>query len=295
MQIKTNNLTLETVTYGNKSHPCIMLIRGLGSQLIQWNADFIQRFVASGYFVVVFDNRDMGLSERIVYSRKDTDISIQKLLTGENAHAPYSALDMAQDVIDLMDTLEIDKAHIYGISLGGMISQILAHDYTDRVLSATIVMSSNGAEGLSQMLPEAIEALSAKVTLRTVDTMVDFFIEKAGVFSSTVPKKISQSMREGITALVQRGYDPDGQARQWLAILKTRHLASLVEYNKNTTVPCLVMHGEDDILIGIDHGRCIADTIPNAEFKSWGKWGHDSPPHMIEPLASAVLEFIKDK
>ena len=293
MRIQTKNTYLEVVTHGDKSNPCMILVRGLGSQLIQWENNFIQGFVDKGYYVVTFDNRDIGLSEKFSdFTREQTEESIGKIMGGKDAPAPYSTLDMADDVVNLMDVMGIKKAHVYGASMGGMIVQILAHNYPKRFLSATIVMSSNGKEGLSEMSEDVKKAFSAKLNLESEEDVLEYLIKQWKISGSKGFPISLDVLRANMQKVLSRGYHPDGQARQWLAILKSKFLIDAVAYNENTKIPCLVLHGQEDALIGVDHGKCIAEHIPNARFKSWAGWGHDNPPEMSDPIVAEVTEFI---
>ena len=296
MQVKTKNLTLETVTHGDKKNPCMILVRGLGSQLVQWNDNFIQGFVDNGYYVVTFDNRDIGLSQRIEgFNLEQTEDSIKMLLWGRDAPAPYSALDMADDVIDLMDALNIEKAHIYGVSLGGIITQLLAHDHPDRFITSTIVMSTNGKAGLSEMSDEMKSVMYTKTADHTPEEIAKRLVAQGRLSRSPKFPVSDEAAMQGALSLIKRGYDTEGEARQFLAILKGSTLVDMVAYNENTKIPCLVLHGNDDPLVGVDHGRSIAEHIPNAEFKSWDGWGHDNPPEMSAPIIEEFLRFIKSK
>ena len=296
MQVKTKNLTLETVTHGDKKNPCMILVRGLGSQLVQWNDNFIQGFVDNGYYVVTFDNRDIGLSQRIEgFKLEQTGASIKMLLEGEDAPAPYSALDMADDVIDLMDALNIEKAHIYGVSLGGIITQLLAHNYPDRFITNTIVMSTNGKAGLSDMSNKMKSMMHEKTSAQTPEDIANKLVAESKLTRSPKFPVSDEVAKQEALSLIKRGYDTAGEARQLLAILKGRALVDMVAYNEETKIPCLVLHGNEDPLVGVDHGRSIAEHIPNAEFKSWDGWGHDNPPEMSAPIIEEFLRFIKSK
>ena len=296
MQVKTKNLTLEAVTYGDKNNPCIILIRGLGSQLVQWHDNFIQSFVDNGYYVVIFDNRDTGLSQRIEnFSLEQTEASIKMLLEGKDAPAPYSVLDMADDVIDLMDALNIEKAHIYGVSLGGIITQLLAHDCPDRFITSTIVMSTNGKAGLSDMSNKLKSLMYIKASAHTPEDIANSMIAQSKLIGSPKFPVSDEVAKQEALSLIKRGYDTNGEARQLLAILKGRTLVDMVAYNKDTKIPCLVLHGNDDPLLGVDHGQSIAEHIPNADFKSWDGWGHDNPHEMCAPIIEEFLRFIKSR
>ena len=296
MQVKTKNLTLETVTHGDKKNPCMILVRGLGSQLVQWNDNFIQGFVDNGYYVVTFDNRDIGLSQRIEgFNLEQTEASIKMLLGGNDAPAPYSVVDMADDVIDLMDAMTIEKAHVYGVSLGGIITQLLAHNYPDRFITSTIVMSTNGKAGLSDMSDKMQSVMLQKIDPKTPEDMANILVGKSKLTGSPKFPVSDEIAKQEALSLIKRGYDTAGEARQLLAILKGRALVDMVAYNKETKIPCLVLHGNEDPLVGVDHGRSIAEHIPNAEFKSWDGWGHDNPPEMSAPIIEEFLRFIKSK
>ncbi len=157
-QMMANGIVIEYETHGKASDPALILVRGLGTQLIDWPASLLQQFVDDGFHVVVFDNRDVGLSEKFSAAGKP---DMKRIAKGELS-PPYTIADMAGDIVGLMDGLSVAKAHVVGISLGGMIVQVLAALNGARLLSMTSVMSSSGRPGLPGPTPAAAASLSAE-------------------------------------------------------------------------------------------------------------------------------------
>lgn len=154
-QIKANGIDMECETLGDPGDPALIMVRGLGTQLVSWPKAYLDTLAAAGLFVVIFDNRDVGLSQKFGdFGPADTTAVTQALKERRKPDLAYTLDDMAADAIGVMDALKIDKAHICGMSLGGMIVQVAAAQYPERLLSATSIMSSTGARDLPQSTPE---------------------------------------------------------------------------------------------------------------------------------------------
>lgn len=290
MQIHANGLTLEIQDHGDPAHPALILIRGLGSQMVHWPGNLIQGFVKSGLRVITFDNRDVGLSQRCPAPgiSADPDDILAHVKAGKEITPAYTLDDMAEDVIGLMDALAIARAHVFGISMGGAIAQILALNHPDRLLSDTIVMSTcrpltdraNLAEVLAHLLVYPATSDQAEQTL---------ILEYASLGSPGFP--MPEKDIRGLARLAwSRAGDTQGINRQALAtITATDRRADLARI----TTPCLVIHGIDDALINVERGAEIAAHIPASQYHAIEGMGHIITPLLAPRIISLVSDFIR--
>ena len=255
----------------------VILIRGQGTQMIHWPDTFYNAFADQGFRTIRFDNRDTGLSEKFDHIGEQALEAIRKqVAAGQSFEPPYTLEDMVLDVVHLMDALDIEKAHIVGISMGGFITQVLAAKYPARVLSMTSIMSASGGVD-----PQIIDLLWSQRLSK--DAYIKEWVDYIRMFGSPKYAEGDDHSREIAATAYDRCYSPDGANRQILAILaaKEMDLKSLV---KTITVPALVVHGENDGLIPPERGRETADLIPNATFKLVPGMGHDTPPQTGQAL-----------
>lgn len=285
MQIKANGIMLEVEEFGPKDGIPLILIRGLGSQLIHWPQNFYRGLGLRGYRTIIFDNRDMGLSQRCPapgVSGKATDI-LAALGRGETPKAAYGLDDMARDVVGLMDALGIARAHIFGISMGGGIGQILAGEHADRLLSATLVMTSarlRGPGNLQKMLSWPATREQAQ------DNWV------AGhAFWGTPGYPVSEAeMRTEAALAWDRGWSDEAENRQILAIMA---LSDRREALSRVALPCYVIHGADDALVPPDQGREIAELVPGAALDIIDGMGHVITPLLAPIIIDKLDAFIR--
>jgi pimeloyl-ACP methyl ester carboxylesterase len=285
--VKANNITIEYEESGDLTNPAIILIRGLGTQLIDWPMPFIDGLVNKGFRVVYFDNRDVGLSEKLENAGvPDMAEMMTKMMSGEAISPPYTVDDMALDVIGLMDVLKIETAHIVGISMGGMIAQILAVNHAQRLKSMTSVMSSSGNPDLPRPTGEAAEFLiGTPEDPSDRESVIAHGTESLRVFGSPGYPESEAVRREIYTARYDRCNDPAGVARQMAAIVAD---GSRVERLKTITVPTLVIHGLDDPLVPVEGGKDTATSIPNAKLELIEGMAHNIP----EPLCARLVDLI---
>jgi pimeloyl-ACP methyl ester carboxylesterase len=274
-----NGIDIEYVTEGDPSDPPLLLVMGLGAQLIAWPEAFVQGLRDRGYFIIRFDNRDSGLS-----SKWEGTPDIMSLLTGDATTAPYTVEDMADDAAALLAQLGISKAHVVGVSMGGMITQALVIHHPDHFLSAASIMSTTGDRSVGAPTGEAMTAL-----LRPIATSRDEAIE-ASVAASVVigsPKYPTDDamLRQRASSAYDRSYAPDGTVRQLAAILAS---PDRTEGLRGVHLPFLVVHGEDDPLVTLSGGRATAAAVPGATLVTIPGMGHDLP----EPLWGEITEDI---
>lgn len=284
MKIKTNGIELDTVTHGDKSNPALVLIRGLGSQKVHWVDELINGLVDAGFYVVTFDNRDVGRSDRCPAEgvvAKAEDI-LAMLKRDETPKPAYHLDDMARDVVGLMDALGIDKAHIFGISMGGAITQILACDHADRLLSATIVMSAahlRANDLLAQLL----------VYPQTREEHQESWVQGEHAWGSPGFPEPDDFFREQAGRAWDAGYDAEGINRQVLAIANSAERAGQLG---TVDLPVMVIHGRDDTLIPWQAGAEIAELIPNAGLHVIDGMGHTITPKLAPVLAEKLSAFL---
>ena len=284
--IQAGKIQLAYEESGSGEAGTVILIRGQGTQMIHWPASFYNAFAEQGFRTIRFDNRDTGLSEKFdQVGDKELEAIRKQIAAGDDFDPPYTLDDMALDVINLMDALNIEKAHIAGISMGGIITQVLTARFPSRVISMASIMSASGSVD-----PQIIDALWSQRLTR--EAFIDEWVAYIRAFGSPKYAKEDDHSRATAAAAFDRCYSPDGANRQILAILaaKTIDLPSLI---KTITIPALVVHGENDGLIPPERGRETADLIPNAKFVLVPGLGHDTPPKLGQPLADIVLDHIR--
>lgn len=287
MRIEANGIFLECETHGPVDGSPLILVRGLGSQLVHWPEELTDGFAAAGYRVITFDNRDVGLSARCPGpgADGDADVILADLRAGRAPRPAYLLSDMARDVICLMDALGIDRAHVFGISMGGGIVQLLACDHADRLLSAFIVMSS--ARNRNPSLAERLLSYPAS----REDYITSALQDDQSWGSPGYPAPESY-LREQAARAFDRGAEAEGVNRQLLAILNTPDRRDDL---RAINLPCLVIHGAEDTLLPSELGREIAALIPQSELDVIAGMGHVITPALSPEIVSRVGRFIRTR
>ncbi|CUS45305.1 Beta-ketoadipate enol-lactone hydrolase [hydrothermal vent metagenome] len=291
--LKANGIDLAYESFGDDDAEAILLISGLGTQMIRWTIPFCLDLAARGYRVIRFDNRDAGCSTHFA-DRPIPDFGAlaAMLMAGQRPDVPYTLNDMAGDAIGLLDALSIDRAHVVGRSMGGMIAQIAASEHPGRVLSLTSIMSGSG----NPSLPPAAPDVMAMMTTRAPDP----FADEAGFLAHSLAfaRRIAGSgypfdeevQRALLLEELRRAHDPGGFGRQIAAIAVTGDRRARLA---TITAPTLVVHGADDPLILPACGEDTASSIPGAEFMLVSGMGHDLPPALYRTMADAVERFAR--
>ncbi len=289
--VRANGLDIEYESLGDPADPAIVLIMGLGMQLIAWPDEFCQALVARGFRVVRFDNRDSGLSSRFK-GRRTPNLMLALLAArlGLPVRAPYSLGDMADDTIALMDKLQIARAHVVGVSLGGMIAQVLAARFPERLFSLTSIMSSSGNRRVSKSKPDVLRVLLARPPARDLDAVIEHFVALFAIIGSPGFPTERGARREIMTRWVQRAYDPAATGRQFLAVVASGDRRRLL---RGIAVPTLVIHGSDDPLVPLEAGRDTARNVPGAELMVIDGMGHDLPDPLLPVLAEAIVKHCR--
>jgi pimeloyl-ACP methyl ester carboxylesterase len=297
MKISSNGISIEVEDTGTlplqtngQARPVVLLIMGLGMQLVAWPPALVQGLVDAGYRVVRHDNRDMGLSQHFDHLGKPNVMwASVKYKLGLTITPPYSVQDMALDAVGVLDALQIDKAHIVGVSMGGMIAQRVAIAAPSRVLSLTSIMSSSGARGLPQAKPSVVRALFSRPKSSALEAVADYYVNFFKIIGSPGFPTDPVETRERILLGLKRSYHPEGTLRQMVAIAAD---AKRPEELAKITCPTLVIHGNDDPLVPYGNGVDTAKRIKGAELISIAGMGHDLPPGVVIKILEKILPFV---
>jgi pimeloyl-ACP methyl ester carboxylesterase len=257
-------------TFGDDADPTLLLVNGLGSQCINYAEAWCERFAAEGVRVVRFDNRDVGLSSKL-------------------AGIDYSMADMGHDALAVLDAVGVERAHVMGLSMGGMIVQRLAIDHPHRLLTMTSVMSRTGEDGFGQSSPEAL-ALLMGPPASSRDEYIDNHVAAIAVYGSRPDWIDEAEIRARAAAAYDRCFHPEGVARQMRAVLAD---GSRTEALRQVTTPTLVLHGSRDTLIDPSGGRRTAEVIPGAQYVEIDGMGHDYPPAVWDRWVSTWADFAR--
>ena len=287
-QVTSNGLTLEYDEHGDPSHPPLLLVIGLGAQMTLWPIELVEALVAKGFRVIRFDNRDIGLSEKMEGAKAPgviRQVIFGKL--GMKPKVPYTLSDMADDAMGVLDALGIDKAHIVGASMGGMIAQRIAIHHAHRVLSLTSIFSTTGNGKLPQADKKAIDTLTTPPASMEEDALIAHGIKIQTAIGSPGYRPDPEHQKVRIRDAVRRSVYPAGQMRQMAAIIHDGDRTALLA---DVNIPTLVLHGEDDPLVKVEGGRATAAAIPGAKLKTIPGWGHDLPMELVDEIADAIGE-----
>ncbi|HEV2140430.1 MAG TPA: alpha/beta hydrolase [Candidatus Dormibacteraeota bacterium] len=266
-----NGIELEYETFGDPTAPPLLLIGGLGTQMVSWDEEFCELLAARGFKVIRFDNRDAGLST---------------WMDGEGA---YSLDDMAADAAGLLDALGIPAAHIVGASMGGFIAQLVALNHPEHVLTLTSIMSGPSGDDHVRPTPEGTAVLLAPAP-NTRDERIEVGVRAKQILLGPSDPFDEPYERGRIARAVDRAYNPAGFIRQLQAIgaapSRTPRLSSV-------RVPTLVIHGDGDILVPVENGRLVASAVPGARLLEIPGMGHDIPKRVWGQVADAIADLAR--
>jgi pimeloyl-ACP methyl ester carboxylesterase len=286
--LEVNGITLSYDSVGDGKAEVILLIAGLGTQMIRWPEVFCDLLVARGYRVIRFDNRDSGCSTHLTdYPAPNFRALALALAAGQQPSVPYTLHDMAGDAIGLLDALGIECAHLVGRSMGGMIAQIAASEYPDRVWSLTSIMSSTG----NPSLPAASQDVMSMLTQPSPNPLEDEagFLKHSLAFARRIASPGYPFDEDAHRSLIleesRRAYNPTGFARQIAAVAAAGDLRPLLA---KITVPSLIVHGADDALVPVACGRDTASSIRGSEFMLIEGMGHDLPSSLYQTVADGI-------
>jgi len=290
--IKANGIDLAYEVSGGAGATPIVLVMGLGMPLVFWPDAVVDGLVKAGYRVVRLDNRDCGLSQRMVEEvHVPIASAMARSILGMEVHAPYTLADMAGDVAGVLDALAITRAHVVGTSLGGMIAQVLAARRPKRVASLVSIMSGSGNPYVSMARPRALSAILHRPERPDdVASVTDHLVHVMGVIGSRGYPPDAKALRSLCERAARRGYDTHGIARQMLAMLASGDRRAELE---KIRVPTLVIHGADDPLIPKSAGREVARIVPGAKLLEFDGMGHDLPAPLIPEIVTAIASHCR--
>jgi pimeloyl-ACP methyl ester carboxylesterase len=275
-----NGIDIEYVTSGDPADPTLLLVMGLGSQLISWPAAFVEQLAARGFFTISFDNRDSGLSTKF-----EGTPDFGALFGGDGTSAVYRVEDMADDAAALLTELGRQPAHVMGVSMGGMITQALVINHAPLFLSACSIMSTTGDRSVGAPTGEAVTALLRPVA-SSREEAVAASVEGTKVISSPgFPLDLALITRRAGEAY-DRSYSPEGTARQLGAILGSPDRTSGLA---NVKIPFLVIHGESDPLVTVSGGKATAAAVPGSKLILIPGMGHDLPEAVWPQIIDAIV------
>jgi len=282
---RANGIDIAYQTFGDKDASPLILIMGLGSQMVLWDGEFCRKLAAGGYRVIRFDNRDIGLSTKLDWMQvPDTTAVAAALQRGEVPVLPYTLEDMAADTAALLTALGYDKAHIVGESMGGMIGQIMAINPPERLLSLTSIMSSTGDPFLPPPSPEVLEILYTPFPTDH-NGFVESFVRTFKVLSGAAMPLSEALARKWAEQSYKRGLNPAGVARQFAAIMAA---GDRTEKLKSISIPTLVIHGDVDPLLPVECGLATATAIPGSRLKIIQEMGHALPEAVWPQIVAEI-------
>jgi pimeloyl-ACP methyl ester carboxylesterase len=286
-----NGIQIEYDTFGQPGEPPLLLIVGLACQLIHWDEALCEQLARRGHYVIRFDNRDAGLSTKFAEGGiPNIGPIIESSLSGVEIRPPYTIEDMADDVVGLLDTLGIEKAHICGISMGGMIAQTIALNHQQRVLSLISIYSHTGNPELPQPTEKALEGLLMPPPIER-EANITYTVDVWRTFSGTGFALDEDWLRKIAAQAYDRAFYPEGVARQLAAVMAQKNRKYDLE---SLRVPTLVIHGADDPLVPVEGGKDTAEAIPGAELMIIEGMGHDLPHDGAWPqIVNAIVGHTK--
>jgi pimeloyl-ACP methyl ester carboxylesterase len=280
-----NGVELEYETVGDPAGRPLLLVQGLGAQLTSIEDGLCQELASRGFLVVRYDNRDVGLSTWFDHARP---VNLAAIYGGDHASLAYTLEDMADDAVAVLDAAGVRSAHVAGISLGGMIAQLLATRHPDRVRSLASIMSTTGDRAVGQPTGEAASILVAPMPSDREGFIEQAVVNAKAIGSGTAYPFDAEAVRRGAARGYDRAYHPRGTGRQFAAILaagdRTPALGTI-------RVPTLVVHGEEDQIIGVSGGEATAAAIGGARLLRVPGLGHELPPGFWPVLADALIEL----
>ncbi|MFX1573363.1 MAG: alpha/beta fold hydrolase [Promethearchaeota archaeon] len=282
---KVNDIEIEYETIGDPNSKPLLLIAGLGGQLLAWSDEICENLAENGFFVIRFDNRDVGLSTKFEEAGIPDMMEVAAAYNrGEVPKLPYTLEDMADDAIGVLNILNIKKSHICGASMGGIIAQILAYKHPSRVLSLTVIISTTGNPALPRAKPEIMAQFFAPVPSER-EAYIKEMVKRDNLIYGNFKYDEVQG-REYRTKEYDRSYYPEGIARQMAA---TAVPGNIQPYISAIRAPTLVIHGKEDPFNSIEAGKEIASTIPGAELLLLDGMGHSFPRELIPRIVNALV------
>jgi pimeloyl-ACP methyl ester carboxylesterase len=288
-KVKANGITIAYEDFGREDHEAVLLIMGNGTQLTAWPIELLEELVRRGYRVVIYDNRDVGLSTKFEKAViPDTRAVIEAKIAGKPSPLPYSLDDMAKDAVGLLEALGIKKAHVVGVSMGGMIAQLVAADHPEYTLSLTLIMSTSGnPEVPFPAKPEALSKMPKPAPEGDEEAIIANAVKAIQILAGPVYPPDEKRVRALLARSMKRSADRAGMARH-------NALSALGLYEdrraklKSIKVPTVVVHGTEDPLMSVEGGRDTAANIQGAELRLIQGMGHDLPIPLTKTIADSI-------
>ena len=290
MQLSANGIRLEVEDHGPPHGEPLLLVMGLGMQLLGWHEDLVGLLVGRGFRVIRFDNRDIGLSQRFdEHGVPNLALDSLRYALGLRVRSPYTLQDMAADALGILDALGIASAHICGASMGGMIAQRMAAIAPGRVRSLILMMTSSGARRLPGPTLKVRSAMISRPSSQTVEGIVEHYVRLYALIGSPAYPSPPAWLRERFTTSVKRSYRPAGTARQMVAIAADGDRSPVLG---SIRVPTRIIHGRADPLVPVAAGHDLKAKIPAAQIDIVEGMGHDLPtplyPRFVDGIAAAA-------
>ena len=283
-----NNIEIYYDTFGEPSAKPLLLIMGFGVQMILWDEEFCRMLAERGHYVIRYDNRDIGLSTKLdEFETPDFLKAYGKFLKGEEVHAPYTMDDLANDAIGLLDALQIDKAHVCGCSMGGIIAQVFAINHPSRILSLTSMMSTTGNPELPPLNPEAVKLFLLPIPTKREAYIKDHVKRERFNNGSMIPFDEDRA-RSYAARAYDRCFYPPGNARQILTLLTSGNRKPALTSVK---IPALIIHGANDPLVSIEAAHDLVDAIPDAELLIIEGMGHGLPQEKWTQIVEGIAKI----
>ena len=298
MQILSGNINLEVQDFGSKTDIPLVMISGYGSQLVDWPKSFIKNLIKHKIRVITFDNRDVGLSHkfsgkiiedpkliwRYSYSREKLPKEIKE------PKIPYTLTNMAEDCINILNALDIDKAHILGTSMGGMIAQLVAFNFPKRCKSLISIMSTSGNPNLPRPSKKVIEGLNRQPVSSNKKDVIENNLITRKLWASPKFLTSEETLKENFSYRYDRMYYPEGLTRQYAAIGEDGDRSQRL---KKISVPTLVLHGASDNLVPVEAGIDTKKNISGSKIEILDGWGHDLPEGTHDWIIDKLFNHIK--
>ena len=287
---KANGIEIVYDMFGDPDKPPLLLIVGLGQQMIAWDEEFCGQIAARGYRVIRFDNRDTGLSTKLDEAGvPNMAVVFEAMVEGKPVDSPYSILDMADDAVGLLDALGIESAHVVGESMGGMIAQRMVIRRADRVRTLTSIMSATGEPGLPPPTPEAMNILANRPPTDR-EGYIEDYVERWRVLNGQELPYDEEASRELAARIFDRGLNLPGFARQLTAVIAD---GSRKQTLKSVTVPTLVIHGNADPLVPFECGIDTANSVPGSELLIIEGMGHTFPRQVWAKVIDGIVRHME--
>ncbi|MEJ5255760.1 MAG: alpha/beta hydrolase [Acidimicrobiales bacterium] len=285
-QAASNGIELEYETFGASGDPPLLLVMGLGAQMISWDDELCEAFADRGFFVIRFDNRDVGLSTKIDAPDADVLAAATAAMAGQPVDAPYLLSDMAADAWGLLDALDIDRAHLIGASMGGMIVQSMAIARPDRVMSLTSIMSTTGDPDVGMPHPDVLHVLMEPAPVER-EAYIEQSVRNSRAIGSPEHFEEERARRKAARSY-DRCFHPKGVTNQLLAILASGSRSAAL---RELRLPALVIHGDADPLVDVSGGERTAECLAGSELLILEGMGHDLPTHYWARIVEGVCSL----